>query len=299
MRKIRVCALPWIVLPLLLLCPDPANAEGCERHLGSAQTASSCGQIGYTFDSRTKTFQARTKLAASDDPDGSKYLYSILAACDGSLEVAGGNAICANFGNCPPKVGPDGAVMRSDRMQGLRAPRNNPNHMLPFGDAICMYSGRSIPLADVVAAVREELVKQVGRPQITVQPATRGLIHWPVLFSAPAQHRTTLDITRPLAGAITADPAYTWDLGGGQHATGAGHRYLPAMDPTRTSSDDYYVKGTYDDPGEHPIHLRLTWSATIHLGALDVDLDPIVFADDAAARVVSATNRLYDAVPAG
>ena len=149
-------------------------------------------------------------------------------------------------------------------------------------------------MAEVVAAVRDELVKQVGRPQISVQPATRGLIHWPVLFSAPTQHRVTLNITRPLPGEITADPSYGWDLGEGQHETGAGHRYTQAVDPTRASSDGYYVKGVYDVPGEHHVELSLTWSATIHLGALDVDLDPILFTDTATARVVSATNHLYD-----
>ncbi|MFL6098670.1 MAG: PKD domain-containing protein [Actinomycetales bacterium] len=162
-----------------------------------------------------------------------------------------------------------------------------------------MYTGREIPMAEVVAAVKEELVKEVGRPQISMQPATRGLIRWPVLFSAPAQHRVTLSITQPLPGDITADPSYSWELGDGQQASGAGHRYTSQVDPTRASSDDYYVKGVYEEPGTHPVRLTLTWSATIHLGDLDVDLDPIVFTDQATARVVSATNRLYDGLPTG
>jgi hypothetical protein len=191
--------------------------------------------------------------------------------------------------------------MRVDRLQGLRALRaadgSQVGPMQPFGDAICVYTGRSIPMSAVVAAVREKLVKQVGRPQITVQPATRGLIHWPMLFSAPPQHEVSLNITQPLPGDITAEPSYDWDLGQGQHATGAGHRYTESVDPTKDSSDGYYVKGTYDDPGQHQATLSLTWAATIHLGGLDVDLDPIVFTDTATATVVSATNRLYDALP--
>jgi hypothetical protein len=187
--------------------------------------------------------------------------------------------------------------MRADRMQGLRAGRGPDGRKVgpfePFGDAICVYTGRPIPISEVTAAVKEQLIKEVGRPQISMQPATRGLIRWPVVFSAPAQHQVTLSITQPLPGDITADPAYSWDLGDGQHASGAGHRYTSAVDPTSPQSDDYYVKGTYDQPGQHAVHLTLTWSATIHLGDLDVDLDPIVFTDDATARVVSATNRLY------
>lgn len=183
--------------------------------------------------------------------------------------------------------------MGSNRMQGLRALRHPPGPMLPFGDAICVYTGRPIPMAEVVAAVREELEKQVGRPQITMEPATRGLIRWPVLFSAPAQHEVTLNITQPLPGDITADPSYAWDLGEGQRATGTGHRYSSQVDPTSPASNGYYVKGVYEQPGAHAVRLTLTWHATIHLGTLDVDLDPIEFTDDATARVVSATNRLY------
>jgi hypothetical protein len=274
----------------------PGVAHACAAvGVSSESQVSTCSAIHYGYDHRTRKFQARTAVTASDDPTGSKYEYDVVAACDQS--VNGGSGVCANFGNCPPRVEPDGMPMRADRMQGMRAKRKPPGPMLPFGGAICVYTGKAIPMAAVVAAVREELVKQVGRPQISVQPATRGLIHWPVLFSAPTQHRVTLNITQPLPGEITADPSYDWDLGEGQQGTGAGHRYTQAVDPTRASSDEYYVKGTYDVPGEHSVELRLTWAATIHLGTLDVDLDPIVFTDTAMARVVSATNHLYDAVP--
>ncbi len=187
------------------------------------------------------------------------------------------------------------------RFQGVRAekgPDGRPvGQMEPYGEAICVYEGKSVPMADVVAAVRDELVKQVGRPTVAVQPATRGLVHWPMLFSAPAQHTTQLAIQRPLAGAITAVPTYVWDLGSGQTATGAGHRYAEGMDPRSSATDGYYVKGVYDRPGVHQVQVQLTWAASIHLGAgagaLDVDLDPIVFTAGGSATVVSATNRLY------
>ena len=218
--------------------------------------------------------------------------------------------MCANFANCLPRVGPDGDPLRVARFQGLRA-RKGPDgqpigQMTPFGAAVCMYDGKSVPMAAVVAAVRDELVKEVGRPVIGVQPATRGLIRWPVLFSAPAQHETNLLIRRPLAGAITAVPDYRWDLGAGaggqpQTGAGAGHRYLASMDPRSPATDGYYVKGVYDTPGEHQVRLDLTWQASIHLGpaagGLEVDLDPIVFTDTATARVVSATNHLYSQIP--
>ena len=156
-------------------------------------------------------------------------------------------------------------------------------------------------MADVVAAVRQELVKDVGRPVISVQPATAGLIGLPILFSAPPQHTTTLTITQPLPGAITAVPAYSWDLGDGQSGTGPGHRYSQPMDPTDPSTNGYYVEGTYTQTGRHPVRLTLTWQASIHLGpavgGLDVDLDPITFTTTATATTVSANNHLYADVP--
>jgi hypothetical protein len=271
----------------------------CNQRLLNAQAqASSCGHVGWQYDASAKSFHYGSQVTGSDDPEGSKYIYSLVTACDVNSGTGG---ICANFANCPPRVDPDGEPLRVNRFQGVRATRGPDGQAAgdatPYGEAICVYEGKSVPMADVVAAVRDELVKQVGRPTVAVQPATRGLVHWPMLFSAPAQHTTQLRIQRPLAGAITAVPTYVWDLGPGQTATGSGHRYAEAMDPHSSATDGYYVKGVYNRPGVHEVQVRLTWTATIHLGAgggaLDVDLDPIVFTAGGSATVVSATNRLY------
>jgi hypothetical protein len=174
--------------------------------------------------------------------------------------------------------------------------------MVTFGESVCVYQGNAVPMADVVAAVREQLVKQVGRPEISVQPpGGRGLVNLPVLYSAPAQHVTALQITQPLAGAITADPAYVWDLGEGQHATGTGHPYTPRVDPQDPANAGYYVEGVYHQAGVQRASVTLTWDATIQLGAgpgaLRVPLDPITFTATATIDTVSATNRLYSQVP--
>ncbi len=175
---------------------------------------------------------------------------------------------------------------------------------MPVGEPVCVYQGRSVPMADVVAAVRQELVKEVGRPKITVQPpGGRALVNLPVVFSAPAQHRTTLTISQPLPGRISADPTYSWDLGEGQQGSGAGHRYTAAVDPEDAASDGYYVKALYRQVGPHRATLTLTWDATVTIGtgpgALTVPLDPIRFTATATTTTVSATNRLYDHVPNG
>ena len=118
--------------------------------------------------------------------------------------------------------------------------------MRPVGKPVCVYRGRAVPMAAVVAAVRQALVKAVGRPRVAVQPpGGRTLVNLPVVYSAPVQHETTLEVTVPVPGAITADPSYGWDLGGGQRGSGPGHPYTQAVDPTGPEAGGYYVEGVY------------------------------------------------------
>ena len=159
-------------------------------------------------------------------------------------------------------------------------------------------------MAAVVAAVRQALVKEVGRPRMRVQPpGGRTLVNLPVLYSAPAQHETVLQITVPLPGAITADPAYSWDLGDGQHGVGAGHRvharrWIRAVRARGVITS----RASTRQVGSQRSTLTLTWAASIQLGAgagaLTVPLDPITFTATSTIQTVSATNRLYDQVPA-
>ncbi len=89
---------------------------------------------------------------------------------------------------------------------------------------------------------------------------------------------------RPLRGAITAIPAYIWDLGNGPAQQPAPGTPTPtAMDPQIDRHRRLLRQGHLRPPGRHEVTVTLTWTATIHLGAgagrLDVDLDPIVFTD--------------------
>jgi hypothetical protein len=284
----------------------PAGAGSCFQQVYGAQaSASSCGKLGWSYDPATRSFEFGSKITASDDPQGSRYVYRLVAACDQNTSGAQVSGSCANFANCAPRVGPDGDPLRAARFQGMRAPKGpdgrQRGELATYGEAICVYSGKSVPMAAVVAAVRDQLVKRVGRPSIAVQPATRGLIRFPVLFSAPAQPVTALQISRPLRGAITATPGYAWDLGAGQSGTGPGHRYTEAVDPRSPPGQGYYVQAVYEVPGRHRVQLTLTWQVGLHLGpaggGLDVALDPITFTATATATVVSATNRLYSQTP--
>ncbi len=305
-RRLLAVGFTTLLALVAVVVVNASSAEACTTvGLSSDSQASSCGKLDWSYDPHRRQFDSKTKMTAPDDPEGSKYVYRLVAACSSNVTQPTGSQLCLNAFACPPIDGPDGQPVQGAKYQGMRAPRG-PNGelkgvMQPYGKPVCVYRGRSVPMAAVVAAVRDQLVKEVGRPQVTVQPATRGLIRFPMLFSAPAQRVTSLAITRPLAGAIVATPTYRWELGEGQSATGAGHRYLQAVDPSEPSSDGYYVKATYQRVGAHRVRLRLTWQATVHLGpavgGLDVDLDPIVFTAAGTATTVSATNRLYADLP--
>jgi hypothetical protein len=301
------CWLPLLVLLAgVLTAASGAAAASCEhRALSGQASACTCQRLAWKYDPRSRTFSQDTKITATDDPDGKKYIYRLIATCSGNT---GGTVdlLCRHATSCPVLTAADGQKLRATRWQAMRALKARPGAaqlpLQPFGEPVCVYQGRAVPMAAVVAAVRQRLVKEVGRPRILIQPpGGRVLVNWPVLFSAPAQHRTALAITAPLPGAISAEPSYVWDLGGGQHGVGAGHPYRPSVDPLSAGASGYYVSGIYHRPGPVTATLTLTWDATITLGAgpgaLSVQLDPITFTSTATSTAVSATNRLYAQVP--
>jgi hypothetical protein len=119
------------------------------------------------------------------------------------------------------------------------------------------------------------------------------LVNFTSLFHAPFQEVTELMIAEPVAGAITATPRYTWDLGDGITAEGPGHPYDQRFDPSKPESDGYYVKAFYSTPGLKEVHLTLTWQASIRLDGFGVvPLDPIVFSADTMTTAKTARSRL-------
>src|SRR4051812_7082022 len=99
----------WIAL----IGSAPAQAKSCNERLLNAQAqATSCGELGWSYDPQAKAFGYGSQVTASDDPDGSRFVYSLVTACDQSVSAGGGGS-CANFGNCPPRVDPDGEPLRA------------------------------------------------------------------------------------------------------------------------------------------------------------------------------------------
>ena len=150
-------------------------------------------------------------------------------------------------------------------------------------------------MSAVVDAARERIEKQVGRPAIIAQPPGGvTLVNFTTLFHAPEQSVTSLTITKPLAGTITATPQYTWDLDDGITAEGSGHPYDQGTDPRDPASDDHYVKAVYSSAGDKEILLTLTWQVSITLGSSGaIPLEPIVFTRNTKTTAKTATARLY------
>jgi hypothetical protein len=271
-----------------------ATADACEKKLNDTSTALTCeGKLGWTYDPATRTFVHGSVFASAtaDDP----YEYTERIACDENTPGSATNHSCARASNCPPRLDPDGQPMLGIRIEAFRRLKANPHDpWQPTDDGVCKYTGRTVPMANVVAAARQTLEKQVGRPSIIAQPPGGvTLVNFVSLFHAPVQNVTRLRITAPVRGEITATPYYTWDLGDGITAEGAGHAYDQRFDPRKHESDDYYVKAFYRTRGIKHVTLTLTWNVTITLddsGA--IPLEPIVFTADTTTTAKTAAARL-------
>jgi hypothetical protein len=291
-----------ILLGAMVVGAGDAKAAGCSARIHGILTASTCGDLAWRYDAGARAFTYDTQMSATDDPNGDRFVYQLVATCasNGVGKGTTQSGLCGKAANCPLKTDPDGKALAGIRWQATRAKKKAGGGIgtfVPVGEPVCVYRGKSVPLAAVSAAAREQLSKVVGRPTVAMAPPGGvQLIHLPVLYSAPDQQLTTLAITAPVPGTISAVPSYSWDLGEGQTAEGAGHGYDPRVDPLDPASDGWYVKGRYNDVGVHPVRVTLTWTTSITLGGgagQTVALAPITFTATAQARTVSATNRLY------
>ena len=145
----------------------------------------------------------------------------------------------------------------------------------------CRYYGRTVPLAEVQTAARQEIERRVGHPSISVQPpGGQTLVNIPTIFSAAEQRTTTLPITSPVPGQIKAVPSYSWTFGDGLTGTGSGHPFTPSIVPNESGNNGYYVVAVYRQPGTKSITATLRWDVTFTLqGFGTITPAPIVFTD--------------------
>jgi len=276
-----------------LLPTTAALATGCAFRLGTESVGGTCeDKLGWSYDPATRRFGYGSVIASAKGND--PYEYSEDFACDANSTKPGTGIGCSKAFDCPPKLDPDGEPMRATRIQAFRRLESNPHDpWRATNEGVCKYAGRTVPMSDVLA-VGQSMEKQVGRPSIIAQPPGGvTLVNFTSLFHAPPQNVTSLEITEPVPGVITATPHYTWDLGDGITAEGPGHPYDNQVDPKSPDSDGYYVKAFYRTPGLKEVHLTLTWEVTISLndsGA--IPLEPIVFRADTTTTAKTAHARL-------
>jgi hypothetical protein len=283
-----------LVLGMGLLPTTTAIASGCDLKLMSESVASTCeGKLGWSYDPAARTFGYGSVIASAkaDDP----YEYKQDFACDANSTNPGSAIGCSKAFNCPTRLDPEGKPVPATRIVAFRRLKANPNDpWQATNTGVCKYAGRTVPMSDVMAAARQSIEKQVGRPSIIAQPPGGvTLVNFTSLFHAPFQDVTSLVITAPVSATITATPYYTWDLGDGITGEGAGHPYDQRFDPKSPRSDDYYVKAVYRSRGTKHVTLTLTWNATISLndsGA--IPLEPILFTADTTTTAKTATARL-------
>ena len=282
-------------LGVWLLPTMTAQAAGCEVKFGHVSAGSTCeGKLGWSYDPAARTFGYGSMIASAKANDPYEYLQDF--ACAANTTRPGAGIACSRAFDCPERLDPDGTPMRGTRIVAFRSLKAHPgSSWQATNTGVCRYAGRTIPRSAVVDAARERIKKEVGRPTIIAQPPGGvTLVNFTTLFHAPEQSVTSLTITKPLAGTITATPQYTWDLDDGITAEGSGHPYDQGTDPRDPASDDHYVKAVYSSAGDKEILLTLTWQVSITLGSSGaIPLEPIVFTRNTKTTAKTATARLY------
>ena len=252
-------------------------AAGCESGWGG-QHASTCpGFLQWTYDPVSRQFRGESRLIAPD-----RHLYEYLEAidCDSNGPGSPFEALCMKALSCPVRLDSNGDRLSSLRVVVYRRPIGS---TAPWQQAqiACRYYGRTVTLAEVQTAARQEIERHVGHPSISVQPpGGQTLVNIPTIFSAAEQRTTTLPITTPVPGQIKAVPSYSWTFGDGLTGTGSGHPFTPSIVPNETGNNGYYVVAVYRQPGTKSITATLRWDVTFTLqGFGTITLAPIVFTD--------------------
>lgn len=256
-----------------------ANAAVCSSSgLGGNTNAATCpGFLKWTYDPRSHEFHGESALAGVQRD---RYEYLEIAACDVNTAGSPYEALCMRAISCPVRLDASGDRLASLRVIVLRRPLGSSG---PWerGLTACRYYGRTVTLAEVQTAARQEIERHVGHPSISVQPpGGQTLVNIPTIFSAAEQRTTTLPITAPVPGQIKAVPSYSWTFGDGLTGAGSGHPFTPSIVPNESGNNGYYVVAVYRQPGTKSITATLRWDVTFTLqGFGTITLAPIVFTD--------------------
>ena len=201
-----VSAMVALALSLPGAVVGTANAAVCSSSgLGGNTNAATCpGFLKWTYDPRSHEFHGESALAGLQRD---LYEYREVADCDSNTVDTPFEALCMRAISCPVRVDSNGDRLASLRIVVYRRAIGSTAPWLEAQTA-CRYYGRTVTLAEVQTAARQEIERHVGHPSISVQPpGGQTLVNIPTLFSAAEQRTTTLPITAPVPGQIKAVPS--------------------------------------------------------------------------------------------
>jgi len=250
----------------LLLAPSASAESGCGQTFFGGEVTTCSASLGWKYDGQARAFKRQGVV----DPSGSaaRYEYVLNERC-GPDGIDCGAAVLP----CPQRDGQSGRMYQAQAFlladTGVRA--EAPSILRN----VCLYEARTVPLAVVEAAVREEIRRRIPSPLVVSSPPGRSVVNLFTIFSTVPAAEQAIAFTTPVPGEVRAVPEYVWDLGDGLTGVGPGRPFDPAVLPSKNKG--YYLGATYAKPGSKHVTVTVTWRVTFRLeGVTSVPLAPIV-----------------------
>jgi hypothetical protein len=274
MRYLAACVIGAILCAVLPTAALATNAPGCK--IPTVCEVPLVNDHGYRYSFDGGDLVAAPVLSGRSG-SGPAWEFVLLPACAGNVPPDPDNVALARDVFCaaavgPPRCAPGEVWMRVyGRVVGSAGPWQ-------VRGTRCVGAPRRVPVAAVLAGVRERLDRLVAPPVFEVQPAGRAIVNLPVIVHVVAEGRrraqsdcahpqgVCFDVTVPVPGRLEAYPTYGWVFDAGAVASGRGRAYdgtSPREDP------GHYVAHTYRVPvPRQPVRLTVTWKAQFSVPGL-------------------------------
>ena len=266
MKRQLAALLGALVLSAVIPAQASAGSSNCQGTFFGGEVSTCSAALGWRYDASSKSFNKNGVIDPSSP--SIRYEYVLNERC-GEGGVDCGAAVLP----CAPSDGQPGRMYQSQAFPlSANGSRSGEPSVLRN---VCLYAGKSVPLAAVEAAVREEIQKRIPQPSVTSAPPGQSVVNFFTIFSTQPSPEQAITFTNPVPGEVRAVPEYSWDFGDGIKGLGPGTAFNPAILPSRNPG--YYLGATYAKPGTKHVTLTVTWRVTFRLeGVIDVPLAPIV-----------------------
>jgi hypothetical protein len=245
----------------------------------SVPTATASG-YRYVFDGHVF---AKAPTGGTQEENGQQYTVNYTPVCTGNLargQVVGDTLCTGAAAICPP------GEVRLWQVLTL-VPQGN---SLP-PTQICVGADDVVSLADLRAALHEQMEELLPKPAISRAPPNGGLVNLPVIVSTTEHRQEGSDVTVPLPGRVDATAvSYDWAFSDGGSASGAGRPYEAGITPRQAPS--YYVTHTYLGTGAASATVTVVWNGTFTIGGYTVGLEPVTFTAGSQFPVFEARSQL-------